>query len=203
MGRYGSGVLFAKRFWAGIAEGSITVAFRRWERPRVVAGRSYRTARQILEVTSVEEIDAGSISDEDAVAAGYPSVPELVADLRGDAGRPLFRIEFRRSTRPDPRTELARQAELDGPDLAEIDRRLARLDRSSSHGPWTRATLRLIADHPARRAGDLATMVGRDRDPFKIDVRKLKNLGLTESLEVGYRLSPRGRTYLDSRDGPT
>ena len=27
-------------------------------------------------------------------------------------------------------------------------------------------------------------------------MRKLKALGLTESLEVGYRLSPRGRAYL-------
>ena len=28
-------------------------------------------------------------------------------------------------------------------------------------------------------------------------MRKLKALGLTESLEVGYRLSPRGRAFLD------
>jgi hypothetical protein len=32
---------------------------------------------------------------------------------------------------------------------------------------------------------------------FKRDVRKLKELGLTESLEVGYRLSPRGAALLD------
>ncbi|MEJ7721115.1 MAG: hypothetical protein WKF58_12005 [Ilumatobacteraceae bacterium] len=32
--------------------------------------------------------------------------------------------------------------------------------------------------------------------PFKLDVRKLKNLGLTHSLAVGYELSPRGRAYL-------
>ena len=32
---------------------------------------------------------------------------------------------------------------------------------------------------------------------YKTDVRKLKELGLTESLEVGYRLSPRGRAYLE------
>ena len=31
--------------------------------------------------------------------------------------------------------------------------------------------------------------------PFKRNVRKLKELGLTESLEVGYRLSPRGEAY--------
>jgi hypothetical protein len=37
--------------------------------------------------------------------------------------------------------------------------------------------------------------MGRETLPFKRDVRKLKELGLTESLEVGYRLSPRGRAY--------
>jgi hypothetical protein len=31
---------------------------------------------------------------------------------------------------------------------------------------------------------------------FKVHVRKLKNLGLTLSLPVGYRLSPRGEEYL-------
>ena len=43
---------------------------------------------------------------------------------------------------------------------------------------------------------DLAAEVGRERDPFKIDVRKLKNLGLTRSYDVGYDLSPRGAAYL-------
>ena len=31
---------------------------------------------------------------------------------------------------------------------------------------------------------------------FKMNVRKLKGLGLTESLKVGYRLSPRGEAFL-------
>lgn len=193
-------MLFEKRFWAGLADGSVTVAFRRWQRPRVLAGRSYRTAGQILDVVSVAEVDLASVSDADAAAAGYADAAELVARLRGEPGHPLFRIEFRRSQRPDPRAELAAQSELDATEVAEIDRRLDRLDRAGTHGPWTRPTLRLIAAHPARRAGDLAAMVGRERAPFKIDVRKLKNLGLTESLDVGYRLSPRGRAYLDARD---
>lgn len=190
-------VLFEKRFWAGLADGSVTVAFRRWQRPRVLAGRSYRTAGQILDVVSVTEVDVDSVSEADAAAAGYAGAAQLVADLRGDPGRPLFRIEFRRADRPDPRAELAARDQLDDADVAEIDRRLDRLDRASTHGAWTRATLRLIADHPERRAGDLAEMAGRERTPFKIDVRKLKNLGLTESLDIGYRLSPRGRAYLE------
>ena len=77
-------------------------------------------------------------------------------------------------------------------------RRLDRLDRASRHGPWTAPVLRAIADGPGVRAADLAAGFGRDRDPFKLDVRKLKELGLTESLRPGYRLSPRGRAVLDA-----
>ncbi len=55
--------------------------------------------------------------------------------------------------------------------------------------------LELIAENPGVRAPDLAARMGRETLPFKRDVRKLKELGLTESLEVGYRLSPRGRAY--------
>ena len=54
----------------------------------------------------------------------------------------------------------------------------------------------LISDQPEIRAADLAAGLGRERVPFKRDVRKLKELGLTESLESGYRLSPRGRALL-------
>ena len=44
----------------------------------------------------------------------------------------------------------------------------------------------------------LAELLGRERPALKTDVRKLKRLGLTESLEVGYELSPRGRAFLDA-----
>ena len=61
--------------------------------------------------------------------------------------------------------------------------------------------LRLIAERPAVRAGDLAESLGRERLAFKADVRKLKALGLTESLGVGYRLSPRGEAWLERSGG--
>ena len=71
-----------------------------------------------------------------------------------------------------------------------------RLDAASRHGAWTMTVLRLVRDRPAVRAADLAPLLGLETQPFKRDVRKLKELGLTESLEVGYRLSPRGRAVL-------
>jgi hypothetical protein len=73
------------------------------------------------------------------------------------------------------------------------------LDRASTSGPWTAATLAIIAERPAVRAADLAAALGRERASFKLDVRKLKGLGLTISLERGYRLSPRGEAYWTAR----
>jgi hypothetical protein len=69
------------------------------------------------------------------------------------------------------------------------------MDRSRGER-WTRRLLELIADRPETLAAELAASVGMEKLPFKRDVRKLKELGLTESLLVGYRLSPRGRAYL-------
>jgi hypothetical protein len=43
----------------------------------------------------------------------------------------------------------------------------------------------MIANQPGVRAPDLASSVGRETKPFKIDVRKLKELGLTRELGGG------------------
>jgi hypothetical protein len=191
-------VLFPKRFWPGIADGSVTLTFRRWRRHQVLAGRRYRTPAGIVEVTSVMIASPDEIRDDEARRAGHRDAASLVTELPDRPDSDLFRIEFYAVTEPDPRAVLAASADLDEGAIAEITRRLDRLDRASSHGPWTRETLALIRDQPAIRAADLAGLLGRDRASFKIDVRKLKNLGLTESLDVGYRLSPRGRAYLAS-----
>jgi hypothetical protein len=194
-------VLFGKRFWPGLADGSITLTFRRWKQRQVVAGHRYRTPAGILEVETVDVVAPGDITDRDAQHAGYADAGALVRDLRGDATLPTYRIRFHRVDAPDPRAVLAADDDLSADDVAAIDARLARLDAASSHGPWTRAVLDVIAAHPGRRAPDLAAMFDRDTAPFKIDVRKLKNLGLTLSLAVGYRLSPRGEAYLRRAKG--
>ena len=192
-------MLFEHRFAAAIADGSVTVTFRRWRRRQAVAGHRYRTPGGIIEVDGIEAIDPARISDADACRSGYRSAEAVRADLRGDASAPVYRIAFHAVEGPDPRAELAASSALSADDISEIDRRLDRFDRASAHGPWTRAVLDAIAAHPATRAGDLAASFGRDTPPFKVDVRKLKNLGLTISLDVGYRLSPRGEAYLRGR----
>jgi hypothetical protein len=97
---------------------------------------------------------------------------------------------------PDPRVALREQSELSDDDRRAIDERLDRWDAARAEGPWTREVLRLIAGRPGVRAPDLAASLGRETLSFKRDVRKLKELGLTCSLTVGYEISHRGRAYL-------
>jgi hypothetical protein len=189
-------MLIEKRLHEGIRDGSVTVMFRRWKRRQVTAGNTYRTAAGRIVVDEVTEVAPSRIRSADARAAGYPSVAAAVADLRGTPGDPVFLLRLRPAEDDDPRAALAATAELSTEDVTAIAERLARLDRASSHGPWTRDTLAIIERRPAVRAGDLAAELGREMLPFKVDVRKLKNLGLTLSLEVGYRLSPRGEAFL-------
>ena len=164
-----------------IAAGEITLAFRRWERPRVKPGSTQRTPIGVIAFDAVEVVE--QISPEEARAAGFET-PEQVEAAMPPRG-PIHRVELRLEG-PDPRVAL-RETPPDGALYARLDRM----------GPWTYEYLQLIADQPAVRAGDLAEAVGRERLDFKRDVRKLKELGLTESLNPGYRLSPRGKAALN------
>jgi hypothetical protein len=187
------------RLAPGIADGSVTVLLRRWRRRQAIPGRRYRTAAGILEVQEVDVVDVAELTEQDARAAGAPDLAAAIAELRGPAELPVTRVRFRHVDEPDPRSLLAADAALSDEDVAELDRRLGRMDGASRHGPWTRAALQAIRDHPEVRAGDLAAAAGRERLDFKRDIRKLKALGLTLSFPVGYRLSPRGEAYLARR----
>ena len=187
-------MLFKSRFWPGLADGTITLTFRRWRRAQARAGGTYRTPAGLLQVDDVRLVDPADIRAADAKRAGYPSVAALRGDL-GDGDGAVYRVRLRR-VGDDPRVALRVDARLAPEEWSKLAARLERLDRASAHGPWTARVLRLIAERPGVRAGDLATAVGQARLAFKLDVRKLKELGLTESLEVGYRLSPRGHAAL-------
>jgi hypothetical protein len=185
-------MLFRQDVLRRIGEGEVTLAFRRWRRPTVKAGGTLRTRVGVLAIDSVEVVDERDVTDEDARRAGAPDREAVLSE--GPAECPLYRIEFR-LVGPDPRVALRERSDIPPGERAEIDARLARLDAASRHGPWTKTVLGLIAERPGTRAPDLAASLGRETAPFKADVRKLKELGLTESLEVGYRLSRRGRAY--------
>jgi hypothetical protein len=184
-------MLLKRRVLCGIVEGRITLAFRRWKRPTVKQGGSLRTAMGVLAIDSVNVIDVARITKQDAHQAGYSSRTDLLAELNNRQSGEVYRIVLRYAG-ADPRHELRQQSELSEDELDELKKRLARMDARSSQGPWTITTLQLIATDPGRRATELAESIGMETKRFKINVRKLKELGLTESLKVGYRLSARG-----------
>lgn len=175
----------------GIAGGSITQVLRRWRRPSVKSGGTLTTAVGVLAIDAVEPVSEAEIDDEEAKAAGYASREVALESLTGRGGD-LYRIRLHLAG-PDPRLALRETTELDDGEADALTGQLARLD---AHKVWTRATLELIATHPGRRAAELAHLLGREMLSFKQDVRKLKALGLTESLDIGYRMSPRGKALL-------
>lgn len=136
-----------------------------------------------------------TITNRDAKAAGFPDRAALLAALVG-TGR-IYRVGLKLAG-PDPRIALRNETSISDDELAAIERKLARLDRASGAGPWTLTALKLIARRPATRAVLLAKSIGWERAPFKLNIRKLKAMGLTISLEIGYRLSPRGKVVLKS-----
>jgi hypothetical protein len=188
-------MLFRGDFLDGLAAGRLRLAFRRWTRPNVRAGTIMRTAVGLVRVDEVTVVDIAAVSAHEADLAGFPSADALRADLPGGEGE-VYRIALAPAG-PDPRIQLRNEATLSPVQWEEIEGRLRRIDKASRRGPWTLRALTLIAERPGVRAARLAPLLDRETLAFKRDIRVLKELGLTESLEVGYRLSPRGRAALD------
>ena len=191
-------MLFRQAALDGIRDGRITLAFRRWLRPTVRTGGTLMLPIGQIQIVDVRQIDETEITDADARRAGHASRQALLDDLASRTEGSLYRIELG-PLGPDPRIALRAHDSLTDAEISTLKAKLAKLDANASGGPWTWHVLELIRDQPAVRAGDICKVVGMERLPFKANVRKLKALGLTESLEIGYRLSPRGQALLASR----
>jgi hypothetical protein len=174
-------MLFRRETLDRIARGEVTAAFR------------VMTAIGELAIDAVTPIDIGSLSEADARRSGADSLRALVRDLSGREGV-LYRIDFRQAG-PDPRIALAGRPASSPEDHAELDEALARLDRSSRTGPWTLDLLNRIGTQPGTPARLLAQKLGVETPWLKRKVRQLKALGLMESLQTGYCLTPRGRQH--------
>lgn len=188
-------MLFSMDAWPGLADGSITLTFRTWSRPQAKAGGHYRVGGMLLEATAVDLVAVATITDDEARRAGEADRAALLKRL--GAADDVWRIELRCLGRDD-RIDRREDDALDADALAAIRARLTRLDRGQ---PWTTSTLRLIGRYPGIVSTKLAEHAKMDRPAFKLNVRKLKEMGLTESLLTGYRLSPRGEAVLRAIDG--
>jgi hypothetical protein len=185
-------MLFRRDTLEGIARGDVTLAFRRWKRPGAKAGGGTRTAAGVVRFGAVGIVDPAALTKRDARSAGFPDLAALRAMLGSDNGHPVYRIEII-GIEADARIAL-RSSELTDAEWRELAKKFARWDEASPN--YFPSILQAIATHPGRAAALLAPDAGVEKLKFKQDVRKLKELGLTESLDVGYRLSPRGEAVL-------
>ena len=177
-----------------IVRGEVSLVFRRWRKPTVRTGGSLRTALGVLRIVRVAAVEESDVSAADAAAAGYASRAALLEDL-GSRGGQLYRIAVEYAG-ADPRIALRRQGELSEAETDDLLHRLRRLDARSPTGPWTLRVLAELEAGPGVADRTLARRLDCEKDWLKPQVRKLKNLGLTVSLTVGYELSPRGRVAL-------
>lgn len=187
-------MLFSAATLRGLTEGRLTCTYRRWTVVRPKIGSRFTTSAGVVEVTAIDRMRVRDLRRADAVAAGFASLPDLLSWTRAKGEGDLYRIGIALAG-PDPRVALRSSDGLEPAEVADLDARLTRMDRAADE-PWTRSVLRQIQRRPATVSTELAAEMGQDRAYFKIRVRRLKALGLTESLEVGYRLSPRGEAYL-------
>lgn len=179
-----------------VKSGEISLIFRRWSRPGAKAGGTQMTQLGVIGIDSVDAVSENEITDQDAIDAGFASRDELLTHLsyRDDD---IYRIKVHFAGE-DPRKALREHADLSEIELGEIIAKLEKLDTNSKRGDWTQEYLQFVHDRPATYSGVLAKIVGVEIPQFKPWVRKLKALGLTESLDVGYRLSPRGEKVLEA-----
>ena len=182
-------MLIRPETFAAIKAGMIDTAFRRWTRPSVKAGGTLTNEWGVLAIDAIDPIALAEVTADDLRRAGIASIAELESYLAPEGQ--LYRVRLHYAGE-DPRIAL-RNAIPDETELAALIARLRKLDGGE---PWTEATLSLIAELPEKRASSLAKRMGMEQLSFKVRVRKLKALGLTESLDIGYRLSLRGEAAL-------
>ncbi len=179
-----------------IKSGKITLIFRRWKRAGVKKGGTQMTQLGVIGIDSIDVVTEDEISEMDAREAGFASKSDLIGDLY-DRDEDIYKIRVYFAGE-DPRKTLREKAKLSVKELTEIIAKLNKLDAGSKRGKWTRLYLQMIHDRPNTHAQILAESIGLDIPTFKPWVRKLKALGLTESLRPGYRLSPRGEKVLEA-----
>jgi hypothetical protein len=179
-----------------IKSGDITTLFRRWSRPGAKAGGSQMTQGGEIGIDAVDVVAEDDITDLDAREAGYPSREKLLSALsyRDD---PIYKIRVYFKGE-DYRIALREKDDLPDDELKEVIGKLEKLDKNSKRGAWTQEYLQVIQDMPNTHSSLLADFLGLSVPEFKPWVRKLKALGLTESLHPGYKLSPRGEKVLEA-----
>ncbi|MEL6340999.1 MAG: hypothetical protein AAFQ65_13905 [Myxococcota bacterium] len=177
-----------------IVTGEIDRAFRRWKRPTVKSGGRLRTAVGELAIEEVVKVSLESLTSEDARRSGYRSLEALRSELLHRTDRNVFKIIVRYAG-ADPREALREDDTLSDTQCSELLKRINKIGAKHADG-LSLKILTWIEAWPERRAQDLSDEIKIGKPRLKAHVRRLKELGLTESMHTGYRLSARGRRLM-------
>jgi hypothetical protein len=188
-------MLFSAATLRGLTEGRVNCTYRRWQVVRPKVGSRFTTAAGVVEVTSITAAEEKQLTEQNAAEAGFDSIAALVKWTSAKGQGNLYRVGLVLAG-PDPRVALRATDHLATADVSALSAKLEQMDRAAEQ-PWTHTTLRQIQHLPGVVSTELAAEAGQERRSYKLRVRRLKALGLTESLERGYRLSPRGHAYLE------
>lgn len=189
-------MLIKQKHLDGIKSGVVTLAFRKWKKTSVTSGSLLMTAIGLIQIKSVTPYDLSAITEADALKAGYNNPEELFKVLGKANTGIVYRIELSYYSE-DPRIHLSETTDLTQNELELLRIKLDKLDRYSKAGSWTMMILELIRKHPMVKAAELAAMSGYEKEWLKLNVRKLKNLGLTISHNTGYSISPLGQEFIE------
>lgn len=188
-------MLFKEVHLQGIKSGKITLAFRNWQKASVKTGSLLHTSIGLVKIHNIETVNENDITDEDALNAGFIDKKDLQKSFKNNSIGILFKIKVSYHS-TDPRIKLREQSELSEQQFTDLTKKLERMDQFSKHGSWTKSVLCTIKENPKLHAIGIANLTGFEKEWLKLNIRKLKNLGLTISHLVGYELSPLGNEYL-------
>jgi hypothetical protein len=91
-------VQFSPELRGRVADGTITVSYRLWSRPKVKVGGVYRSGSVLIEVDEIDLLPFSSITDEDLARTGEPDIGTLrrraahAGPIQDDTV--LYRVEF-------------------------------------------------------------------------------------------------------------
>jgi hypothetical protein len=71
------GVQFSPDLRDRVADGTITVSYRLWSRPKVKVGGTYRSTGVEIEIDDIDVVPFSSVTDEDLAQTGEPDLESL------------------------------------------------------------------------------------------------------------------------------
>jgi len=188
-------MLFKQKQLEGIRSGKVTLAFRKWKSTELKKGSLLKTSIGLVEITDLAIINEPHINAIDAEKSGFLNLESLLHSIHtNDTGR-IYKIHVRYYGE-DPRLKLSNKSTLGQGEINALKAKLLQLDKYSRNGFWTKDILTAIEKYPKNSAAELSVKTGKTKEWLKLNVRKLKNLGLTISHDPGYELSPTGKLLM-------